>query len=206
MIVNNLPRKLRKLFGLGITNLILCVFTRNRYKSLQKKFEFDPWHSKGTYYCRPYQRQAAKLINSVFPNKVVEVGCGLGEILQRVNARQRFGYDIDQNVISAAKYLRGKKIIFRVGTCYDVKETDIDVLVLLNWIHNISPIDLKLMLNDLLPHTKYILVEEIYENEPDYKFYHDFDQIKELSLIASIDGGIGEPRKLKLFQSLKNVF
>ena len=44
--------------------------------------------------CRPYKREVVDIVNSLRPNSVVEVGCGLGEIVGRACARERFGFAI----------------------------------------------------------------------------------------------------------------
>ena len=51
------------------------------------------------------------LVNALTPERVVEVGCGLGDILSRIEARDRFGLDEDANVIRAARFLHGGRYI-----------------------------------------------------------------------------------------------
>lgn len=198
--------RLEKFRELGVGNILMCLVTRFRFRCLHSKFKFDPWHYKGTYYCRPYQRRAVKLVNKVAPQIVVEVGCGLGEIITRVNASQRVGYDIEKAVIEAAKYFRGNKVDFRIGTGEDVKEEQIDVLIALNWIHDLSPSEVNEFLGPFYGRTSYFLLEGITHGQPGYKFYHDFSCMKgHAELIETAEGGIGEPRKLMLFRGIKNV-
>ena len=42
-------------------------------------------------------------INKFNFNVVIDVGCGLGNIIKRINAPYRVGIDIDKNIIKAAK-------------------------------------------------------------------------------------------------------
>ena len=52
--------------------------------------------------------------NAVPSNTVAEVGCGLVEIINRINAPNKFGID-NRNVMKAASFLHSSKVGFRVG-------------------------------------------------------------------------------------------
>ena len=60
-------------------------------KALCRVFRFDPWHAAAPYSCRPYKSQVVALANSLRPAVALEIGCGLGDILSRVDARERIG-------------------------------------------------------------------------------------------------------------------
>ena len=203
MSISKWKRRVEKARKLGLGNILMCFITRLQFKRLYRKFKFDPWHCSGTWYCRPYQRIAVGLVNKVRPKTVVEVGCGLGEIISRVEAPHRVGYDLEHAVIDAARYLRGTNVNFQVGTGVDVKDARIDVLIALNWIHNLSPVEMREFLEPFYGRVTYFLLEGITLGESGYKFHHDFSFLKgHAELIESADGGIGEPRTLMLFKGL----
>ena len=186
-------------FGLG--NLLLCRLERVFFKRLQKRFGFDPWHCVGTYHCRPYQRVAVSLANTTAPKVAIEIGCGLGEIITRIDAPYRAGYDLYPAVIDAARHFRKSDVHFRVGSGSDVKEDSIDLLIAINWIHNLSPDQLRIFLEPFYRRTSYFLLEAIKPTEAGYKFKHDFAFLKDhAKLIEAVDGGIREPRTLMLFK------
>jgi 2-polyprenyl-3-methyl-5-hydroxy-6-metoxy-1,4-benzoquinol methylase len=188
----------------GFINILKCLITRLWYQQLNRKFRFDPWHSKNNWYCRSYKRTAVGMINNLHPKIVVEVGCGLGEIISRVEAPYRVGYDIEPTVIDAARYLHGTNVNFEYGTGVDVKETHIDVLIVLNWIHNLSADKIEDFLKPFYKRVNYFLLEGINEGEKNYKYHHKFTFLEgHAKLINAIDGGIGEARKLMLFESIK---
>ncbi len=206
MKLHKIKQKVLKAQKIGFINILMCYYTRFRFGKLQKKYNFDPWHCNGNWYCRPYQRKAVKLIDNLNPKSVIEIGCGLGEVITRVNANYKVGYDIETSVIEAAKSIRGLKVNFKVGTGKDVVEDNIDVLVAINWIHNLSPSQLTNFLKPFYSRVSFFLLEGIYKDEPGYKFCHDFNFLKkQIKLIDVVDGGIGEPRKLMLFKVIKNV-
>jgi len=203
MIYTKWKRRVEKAFTLGLGNILMCFITRLKFRWLHRKFKFDPWHCEGTYHCRPYQRMAVEMVNKVHPQTVVEVGCGLGEIISRVNATHRIGYDLAHSVIEAARYFRGSKVDFQVGSGRDVREAHIDLLIALNWTHNLSPIEMEEFIKPFLGRVSYFLLESITPGEPGYKFHHDFSFLRgQAELIESTPGGVGEPRTLMLFKRI----
>src|SRR4051812_17445146 len=84
---------------------VRCKADRAWLSCVGRMFELDPWHANAPYSCRPYKKSVVDLVNSLKPERVVEIGCGLGEILVRIQARHRFGLDTDADVIRAARFL-----------------------------------------------------------------------------------------------------
>ena len=60
----------------------------------------DPWHLNGTFYCRAYKIKTLEIIKKIKPNYYVDIGCGIGEILNKVELsdRNKFGFDIDEKI------------------------------------------------------------------------------------------------------------
>lgn len=157
------------------------------------------WHPPTS--ARPYRLAVAELVNSMEPKIVCEVGCGLGEILCRVNAKERYGYDIDEGVVHAAKLLRGKGIHFEQGGLAAVSMGQIDVLILVNWIHEVSPAELAGQLLPLLPRTRYLVLDAIdQDNTFGYRYKHDFAFLESKARRLSVVRAANEGRSFQLFE------
>ena len=167
---------------------------------LAKIFNFHPWHASAPTSARPYRYLVAKIVNELKPKTVVEVGCGLGEILIRINAPQIYGYDTDEGAIRAARFLHGKKAIFIHGDLKAVSLQQINVLILINWIHEISPTVLEEQVLPLLPRTRYLLLDALDPEVPGYK--HDFEFLKSKTELISINRPQKENRSFHLFKVL----
>jgi hypothetical protein len=80
-------------------------------------------------------------------NSVLEIGCGLGDILRNLNFKKKTGYDREIQVLNAARFLnkfdRNKiefaEFIFPTTTL----KHKYHVIIMVNWIHNIEPVVLK---------------------------------------------------------------
>lgn len=167
-----------------------------------KKFGFDPWHYKNTWYDRLYKQTAVAMAQRLAPKRVVEVGCGLGEIIARIGAPLKVGYDIQKEVIEAARFLYGKRVLFRVGSLPDVREKEVDLLIALNWIHELSPAALGELFS--CAPCRYLLIDAIKPGQRGYKYPHAKQTLSSVlpkaQLIEERDGGLGEPRVLLLFE------
>ena len=141
---------------------------------LRLRYGFAPWHAESPLSSRPYRRELARLIDSLAPTTVVDVGCGLGAMLALVGAPDKAGYDIDPGAIRAARRLHGRKATFRVGGFDAVVEPSIDVLVAVNWIHDFDPARLDAWLTPLFARTHFLVVDAVDLGEPGYAHHHDF--------------------------------
>jgi SAM-dependent methyltransferase len=168
---------------------------------LQRYFQFEPWHSRAPYACRPYKELVVDVVNRLRPGTVVEVGAGLGELLAHIDAPRRFGYDIDPGVVRAARFLHGRHITFIHGDATQVIRLPIDVLILVNWIHNLSPDELRALLEPLLPRTTHLLLDAIDADGPSsYRYKHTFDFLEGHAELLSISPAPDEPRSFHLFR------
>jgi len=139
MNMQRLQRKLKAVRQQGIARSIRIILDRAALRLLRRLYGFNPWHAESPLSARPYRRTVAEMVNALQPDCVVEIGCGLGVTLSLVNARHRHGYDLDAGAIRAARLLRSHDIVFTHGDMSCVSETAIDVLILVNWIHEFSP-------------------------------------------------------------------
>jgi len=168
----------------GFHNLVFGLIKREILKKEQRKYGFDKWHTTPIE-LRPYAQACVKEVNNLILKDnltaVYEIGCGLGEILHNIKAPVKFGYDIDKGVLiyGLKKY---KDIKFNCGSFNDIQNKDIDVLITINFIHEIKANDLKKYYNKLTKsnNVKYIIVDSV-----NYKYRHDFSKIL--------------PKKYKLF-------
>ena len=153
---------------------------------------------------RPYRKVVAEAINALHPGVVCEIGCGLGSILSRLDAPVRIGYDISPGVIRAARLIRTRSIDFRVGSLGDVDVPSMDVLVLVNWIHEVSPGELDAALAPLLPKVRFLMLDAI---DPDnafgYRYKHDFAFLAGKAKHLSTSRDPAEGRGFRLYEVIR---
>jgi SAM-dependent methyltransferase len=169
-------------------------------KILAKIFGFHPWHASSPVSARPYRLLIAQIVSDLHPQSVAEIGCGLGHILAHISASKLYGYDIDQNAIRAGRFLNrlyGGNIVFQVGS-FSMVTQQIDVLILVNWIHALSPLELDHALTPLLDRIEYLLVDTLDQGELGFK--HDFSFLSRKALLISVHRIDGEHRSFKLFR------
>jgi GalNAc-alpha-(1->4)-GalNAc-alpha-(1->3)-diNAcBac-PP-undecaprenol alpha-1,4-N-acetyl-D-galactosaminyltransferase len=181
------------------------VLDRLWLRALFRVFRFDVWHAGAPYSCRPYKSQVVALANSLNPRFVVEIGCGLGDILRRIHAVERIGIDIDVRVIRAAKFLH-PSIAWVHGDANEVSRLlpdarTIDCLIMVNWIHAINEVALEGILAPLLNKTRYLIVDSIDADGPQsYRYKHDFSFLKSVAQPVSTVRVLEEARSLVLFK------
>jgi SAM-dependent methyltransferase len=169
-------------------------------------FGFDAWHVGGSYSARAYKSQVVAIVNALRPKTVVEVGCGLGDIVRRVRASRKIGIDIDARVIRAARCLHPFAASWMQGTGRSAElelaaPEGIDCLIMVNWIHTLSPAELKTLIEPSLRHVRYLLVDAIDPDGPSsYRYKHDFDFLNGKAELMSQTRAIAEPRSFILFR------
>lgn len=192
----------REVQSKGVVRVAKITLDRAAIFLLSKFFSFPAsWHPPTSM--RPYRITISKVVNELNPSVVCEVGCGLGSILSRLNAPQRIGYDIDPGVVRAARLLRSRGIQFLQGTLDSVSVPRIDVLILVNWIHEINPDNLEQLLVPLLPRTRYLLLDAIDpDNSFGYRYKHDFAFLAGRAERVSVTRHPGEGRSFQLYEVL----
>jgi SAM-dependent methyltransferase len=180
---------------------IKCYVARIYLSIFRVYFGFDKWHVTGNIYCRAYKYQVIDLANSINPTSVVEIGCGLGDLITKINAEERIGLDLDLNVIKAAVHLRGDKCKFVSGSFDDAIRYRADLLIMVNWIHDLAPSILANEIKKLSCRYKYLLVDAITSERAEYKFKHDFDFMMNMGeLISRFDCEQSEGRSILLYK------
>jgi len=92
--------------------LLLGLIILLRNYILYLVFRFDKWHIQSNFYLRPYKKVVVKIVNIIKADCVIELGCGLSDILCRVNSKRKIGIDIDINVINACRFIHRYKNIY----------------------------------------------------------------------------------------------
>ena len=85
---------------------------------------------------------AVDLASSTHSRVVLDIGCGLGEIISRVRAEKRWGVDISAAAIAAARRLSGRRVSFAIGSGFApdeiakvVSDRPIDLVIMTGWTH-----------------------------------------------------------------------
>lgn len=163
----SLKTKIKKFKELGIKNSILTIFYRSFYTLLMCYFKFDKWHAKVPYFYAKYKEIIVNMVNSMKVNKVVEIGCGLGEIISRIDAKEKYGFDIDKNVLRAARFLH-KNVVFKEGSFDDIINFyhDVDIVIAVNFLHMYDEATVRNIMKRLVYKTKvkYIIIDRYTED------------------------------------------
>jgi len=177
---------------------ILCIFQRIKYRLLLYKLNIDPWHLNGTFYCRRYKIKTLEIINKINPNFYIDIGCGIGEILNKVelSSNNKFGFDIDESIAPAIKKLKGDFYFSsNKNTFYSELKEKINgknnkiIVSLLGFSHKISDKKLFNYLNELrFILGPYILItDSVYDNSKEYKYSHKSFLDKQKKIIEYVE-------------------
>jgi len=188
----------------NIVTKVLILLMRGGFSALVRKFvfqiqltpklivfyffNFNRWHVN-SYSHRPYTEVVVSLLNNrEIKSSAVEIGCGLGDILRRLHFGCRVGLDNEQEVLNAAIFISrfhnilGRKIEFRK---FDVLNDELvgrfDAILMVNWIHNIEPLELKRIVERMFSENlnmNGVLVFDVLSNKG-YKYNHSFEDITE---------------------------
>lgn len=151
---------------------------------------FDFWHLKAVPALRPYRKEIWEALDGYFePERILDVGCGLGFSLYSSRRRQRFvGYDTDGQVIKAARVLA--KIarmpsVFTSNFDLAVEEAqNADLVLMINFLHDFSPTEARRLIASFKPKEGYVLVDQVSEEGKGYQFFHDFSNLDGFSIYA----------------------
>ena len=115
-------------------NCVKGFCQKKKYKKLQEVYRFDPWHISA-YELRKYLQDVAGYISSKKPDVVVDIGCGLGDMLRHTDAKVKIGMDIHDDVLEAAMTLDGD-IQYIQGSFEELKvEGPIDYVTSFGFMH-----------------------------------------------------------------------
>lgn len=117
---------------------------RKRKSAIRERFDRlagdrEYWQRKGRYYYEDQQRYMRFLIPQGL--RVLEIGCGLGDLLAAVNPSRGVGVDLSEMMVKEAAR-RHPSLEFRVGDCesLDLDET-FDVIVLADLVGHLLDVE-----------------------------------------------------------------
>ncbi len=186
-----------------IIRMILMIF-----------FKFERWHTSPIDNRKYAMDIVSKLNARSSRGSLIEIGCGLGDILSNTKFEKKYFYDLSPNVLRAARFLQNfskKKSINSFKTfnfLADSIDTNLnfDAVVLVNWIHGFEGEGLKKSINNIVKNNlnaKGLIIFDIIENNKNYKFNHAVsDLIDEERFLITILDGYPFGRKL-VFAELK---
>lgn len=186
----------------GFVSLIKYVFKRIYYTWLQKKYGFEKWHSATPFEARIYKKNVVQLASQLDVKSVVEIGCGLGEIISRIDAEVRIGCDRDLSVIKAARHLyKSKCKFFSIELLKFTEEfhyKNFELLIMVNWIHEVSWSDLKKSIIDIQAkfNVSYLLVDSVNQDVEGFINYHNEELFMSLGPIVDMKHDLDFARSL----------
>ena len=157
---------------------------------LFKMFNFERWHSQ-TVFGKHYVPLIIKTVNLSNPKHVVEIGCGLGEIILNIGAKNKLCLDQSQEVLNAASFiskLKFKKAVFnKFDFTNDSLKGKYDVIIMVNWPHVINEKILKdkisIIFNKNLNNLGFIIIDTVADEN--YRYNHDINLITD-NLICDV--------------------
>lgn len=150
---------------------------------LQKIIGFDKWHLNSLrerHYAFPMIDRINRMVNDgeVSSGMVLEIGCGLGDIISSIRRHNKIGYDIDKKAILAARILHpGTK--FRVGSFDSLRDEKISVLIAVNFLHRITYEDCCRYFREMFSRNEVELVVVDEVQSPPYQYAHDYEELFE---------------------------
>ena len=135
------------------------------------------------------------MVNSYKFNNVIEIGCGLCDILSRIRCDKKTGVDIDKNIIKACKMLFNKiKFIngcmledyYRLNLNQGNNISKKNLLICLNWPHGYSWVEIKKALKFIFINydINYLMIDIInYDPNNQYEFHHTEEDLLKMGNI-----------------------
>ena len=151
-------------------------------------FRIDWWHASLLYH-RAYARDVISNLNKRSDRtSILELGCGLGEIIGNANYKKKYFFDISIRVLRAAKFLQ--IISFqRSSNVYKVfdllkdtvdRQLKFDGIVLVNFTHGYDKKDLYPCLERLVSFNLNrggVLIFDVIVNNPVYRHNHSINDL-----------------------------
>ena len=143
-------------------------------------WRFDKWHEYPVN-TKPYVRYIISMIEDLSPanrGTIVEVGCGIGDIIGNIVGGRKVGFDLDLQAIKCAKILH-PRTSFVHGTISDVEIGLIDFFVMVNWEAGISSDVIREWLNDCNSRNtvNMYVVDKFTQCSNSYPYTHDWESI-----------------------------
>lgn len=157
-----------------------CTYRKRLYKVLQKIFKFDKWHISSIKE-RDYAMYLVKYINDnlydlAYSKKIIEVGCGLGDIISSVKIKntEKIGYDLSAKVIRIAKIIH-PNCKFNVGSFNEINNEKIAVLIAVNFLHGFDEHTIEEWFNYVIQNNDIDMIVVDKVQTPPYEYSHDYE-------------------------------
>lgn len=132
-----------------------------------KILNIDSWH-EGDYMSKEYAKYTVNIVGRISQNdrgiKVVEVGCGLGDVIGNIKYKNKLGFDLDKRIVLGAKILH-PLTKFSVGSFSDVHEMQPLCLIAVNILHFLDPDYVVRVFGDIKNNNmlKYVVIDELHD-------------------------------------------
>ena len=162
-----------------IKKIVIFIMSVDKF-ILYKIFNFDKWHSQ-TVVGNHYSSLIIKTVNLSKANNVVEIGCGLGDIILNINAKNKLCLDQSQEVLNAASFISKLKFAKAFFKKFDFINDNLidkhDVIIMVNWPHIINEKILgekfSILFNNNLNKSGFIIIDTV--NDENYRYNHDIN-------------------------------
>ena len=228
MIIINLSNIKEKTFSIlyksrfNFLRIFKIIISRIYLRILSKGLNVPSWHLNATYYAREYKSKVLKIyqIFSEDIDHVIEVGCGTGDIISRINNRNKLGIDVNMSVLRLCNKLNPnlKTICSDIMNEFDdlksyvsnLDDNSTIFIVMVNWLHQYPINEANHLITNLLKlNQNIILLVDIY-SRPEYsqktdnKTKHYFGELKEVKWFLEIND-IDEVRDFNLISNYNPV-
>ncbi len=142
----------------------------------------DSWHQYSSKNYVDYVVNIAEIIcgkckkdPNIIDGCIVEIGCGLGDIIGRIKERKKMGFDISNRVVWGARLLH-PFTSFRVGSFDSIRNKRINCLIIVNILHFLEPEYVDLHVSRVLTNNvvDYIIIDEVRNTiGTEYKYEYD---------------------------------
>ncbi len=174
--------------------IIKVIFSRIILRIFSFGLKVPKWHLNATYESREYKSKVIKISNMYKTNFAIEIGCGIGEILGRLNASYKYGLDFDMDTLFLCKRLyKDIKIIHNdimknnqkiLEIINSISKDETILIIMVNWLHEYSEKKVSNLIENIFSlNRKIIIITDIYQrkqfsNKPETKIVHKFKDIK----------------------------
>lgn len=146
------------------------------YWPLQKIYGFNSWHMipicQKHYAIEIISKTEEIMRENNFP--VVEIGCGRGDIIGNIRYNQKFGIDLSPEVLKVARLFH-HDTEFIAGGFDKIEFGEISCLIMVNFIHGISPSEMRENMKSIFAknNVKFVCFDVITDKErSEYKYTH----------------------------------
>ena len=168
---------IRKIKHIWINDKRIGVLKRRLHNIIIKIFKISNWHEMPINF-KPYAIDIVNYINEYIKRTsgVLEIGCGLGDIIGNIDCSRKYGCDIDEKVARVASVLH-PSVNFAIGSMKNIKiDENLDVVIMVNFIHRIPTKELKECIENMIVKNKVkmFVIDVFCRNEGTcYEYSHD---------------------------------